>query len=335
MALTLIPPGKRKGNKFYVARGSIDGRLHEISTHEIDARKAASFARRYEADVRAEGAPADAARVTFAHAVERYVEFRKPSEADLQRLERIKEAIGKRRLRDLKPADFHDLAARLKPRGSPQTKNREVLRPAVTVMHHAANAGLCPWLKVRAFPEPPRLPRAIDTESAAAVIAAAPEGAKRRLIVWLFFQGTRISRTLAVEWGDIDFERRTVSLYNAKGKRFETFALQQATLDELAHVPEADRVGRVFPWATKSGVYKWLRPLVKATGVPFTPHVARHTLGTTMAANGETLRAIMTTLGHSQASSALIYQKGEIEVARAAAARVSYKPKPKTRVGTV
>ena len=50
--------------------------------------------------------------------------------------------------------------------------------------------------------------------------------------------------------------------------------------------------------------------------------MARHTLGTMMAANGESLRAIMAALGHTQASSSLRYQAADIEMVRAATGRV-------------
>lgn len=41
--------------------------------------------------------------------------------------------------------------------------------------------------------------------------------------------------------------------------------------------PESD--GYWFPWRTRSGVYKWLRPLSRKLGVSFTPHMARHEFG--------------------------------------------------------
>ena len=37
--------------------------------------------------------------------------------------------------------------------------------------------------------------------------------------------------------------------------------------------------GWLFPWRTKSGVYKWLTPLCRRSGVKVTPHQFRHALG--------------------------------------------------------
>jgi len=65
-----------------------------------------------------------------------------------------------RRIQQIRAADLHDLALRLHPDSKPATRNRWVLRPCVTILHHAANAGLCHWLKVPAFKEPRPVTRA-------------------------------------------------------------------------------------------------------------------------------------------------------------------------------
>lgn len=327
MPFKFYAPGERKGNKTIVARGSIAGKTREFATGKTDPKAARRVALDLKARLEAD-AP-NPGKVTFAEAARRYVEFRKPSRVDRLRISRAVDDIGSRLLGSIKPADVHDVAMRLCDRASvAATRNREVVRPILTVLHHAADAGLCNWLKVKAFPEPPRKPRALDLDTAAKVIAAAPAGPKRRLIVWLFNQGTRISETLRVAWHDVHLDRGCYVMFNTKADRTKERALSGETIAELECVSEEDRTGPVFPWQTKSGVYKWLRPLMVEAGVPFTPHMARHTLGTVLNANGEGLRTIMEALDHSQASSSLIYQKGDVQIVRSALERVKF-PQPK------
>lgn len=319
MPLHLVPPGQRKGNRFYLARGSVAGRVYEFNTYTTDEKTARRRARELEAGIKAEQ-PAVAGKVTFAEAARRYVEFRNPARADRRRIDRVVREIGRRRLQDIRPADVHEIALRLAADYSPATRNREIVRPIVTILHHAADAGLCDWVRVRAFREPRAVTRALDPAAASALIAAARTADQRRLLVWLFFQGTRITDTLALTWADIDLSLRVVRLTVSKTGRLETFPLHEATLAELSHCE--DRAGRLFPWSNRSSLRRWLPQLCAEVGVSFTPHMARHTLGTMMAANGETLRAIMAALGHASAASSVRYQGADIEMVRAATARV-------------
>ena len=319
MPLHLIPPGRRKGNRFFLARGSVGGRVYEINTHATDEKAARRFAAAFEREIRA-AAPTPGDRITFAEAARRYIQFRNPSPADRRRLDRVTAEFGRRRLSDIRPADVHEVAMKLAGEHKAATRNRDILRPIVTVLHYAADAGLCDWLRVRAFKEPRPKTRALDPDAAAALIAAARTPAQRRLLVWLFLQGTRISDTLRLQWTDLDLAGRTVSVTVSKTGRVETFPLHEATVAELLRVE--DRSGPLFPWSNRSSLRRWLPQLCAEVGVAFTPHMARHTLGTMMAANGATLRAIMGALGHSSASSSVRYQGADIEMVRAAAGRV-------------
>lgn len=86
---------------------------------------------------------------------------------------------------------------------------------------------------------------------------------------------------------------------------------------------EPDKTGAVFPWRTRSGVYKWLRPLCKRLGVKFTPHMARHYLGKELNRAGTGLKTIMGALDHSSATSPLRYQDADIEIVREANTRAT------------
>jgi integrase len=317
MPLKLIPPGQRKGNRFWLVRGSIAGKVYESSTGTVDEKASRRFAREFEAKIRA--APPDPTRVTFADAARRYVEYRSPSKPDRRRLERVVEQAGAWLLRDIRAGDIHQLATRMCGHLTPQTRNRHVILPIVTVMHYAYKAGFChDWIKVPIFKEPRPRPRALAPEDAVALIEAA-DPALRRLLVWLFYQGTRITATLAIDWNQIDAKNQTVTIWNAKGDRYETFPLHDTVIAELG----PKREGRVFPWTNRSSLDRLLKPLRAKTGIHFTPHMARHTLGTMMAANRESTRAIMGALGHTTPVMSLRYQAADVEMVRGAMNRVS------------
>ena len=88
----------------------------------------------------------------------------------------------------------------------------------------------------------------------------------------------------------------------------------------LANEPPGE--GWLFPWRSKSGVYKWLRPFARSLGIAFTPHMARHSLGKWLNEDGASLRTIMDTLNHKDVKSSARYQSTDIEVIRATGRRL-------------
>ena len=151
------------------------------------------------------------------------------------------------------------------------------------------------------------------------------------MLVWLFRMGTRISDTLQVRWDAIDLQRQTVRLRIGKADNWTELPLHPELVELLAAIPHAERAdnpgGRLFPWTQKSGVYRWLRPLVREMGVAFTPHMARHSLGTWLNEGGAGLRTIMGALHHRDPQSSIRYQMADVEIIRAATAQLPALPK--------
>lgn len=325
MALKLIPPGKR--GPHYIIRGRRGGHLIERSTGTGNLKEARQRLRELEEAV---GDTPKLGQITFAEAARRYVEFRNPSVVDRQRLEKVCAYIGPRRLREITGADAHEIASRLGADCGPATRNRNFLRPIVTVLHYAAEAGLCSYLRIKTFREPRPKTRAIDREAAALLIASAPPGPKRLLVTWLFYQGTRISDTLRVKWDDIDIEAGTVRIHVSKTDSVRTFPLHENVRHAMADPACASRNAEsyVFPWRTRdTSALRWLPKLGEQVGVKFTAHMARHSLGTWLAEDGAALRVIMDTLGHADVHSSMRYQGPDIEARRAAINRVDLRRK--------
>src|SRR5690348_12760639 len=287
MPLYLLAPGERvktvKGkryvNRYYYIRGEIAGRTFDVSTKTTNLATAQALKAALELDTLRNAPPALGDDVTFEKAANAYLAYRNPNKEDRRVLSRIVAAIGDRLLREITMATLVDLANLLYPNGSNATKNRSVLTPAAAVLHYAAENKWCEWLKVRKLNTGPRTTRATSLETGQQIIAALEAELaeakterlkmlarkKRLLVAWLFSHGNRITDPLRLDWSQIDLERRTYLLYVAKGKKWRTKPIDDDIFPLLANEPNKE--GFVFPWRTRYGVYKWLRPLCRRLGV--------------------------------------------------------------------
>src|SRR5579883_3541382 len=93
----------------------------------------------------------------------------------------------------------------------------------------------------------------------------------------------------------IDLEVRTITYRVGKGNNREVVKPLHDEVWELL-VNDPPGAGPLFPWRTRSGVYKWLRPYTKALGLRFTPHMARHSVGRWLNQDRAGLKTIMDAL---------------------------------------
>lgn len=336
MPLRLIPPGKRKGNRWYLVRGSVNDRDIEVSTKTRHKAVAEKFRQDLERELLARRRPRPGEAITFETVAGLYAEFRGldlalARERDAQRIRRLNVVLGKRMIADIRQADLVEAANILCPNLTPQTKNREAMRIGAAVLHYAAENDYCEWRRIRLFKEPRPQTRAVSMDVASALVGAAQEGKRRLLLLWLFHHGTRISQTLGITWETgISLRERMFRIYDKKGNRWREFPLHPELLEELSAIPEPARVGRLWPWRSTSGVYWWLRPLVREMQITFTPHMARHSRGRWLNEAGAGLRTIMEALGHDDPKSSIRYQSADIEMVRAVDEKiVGFTPKRK------
>jgi integrase len=315
MPLKFHAPGTRKGNRWIIARGTVGGERIEISTGTTDPLAAERFAARYVAGFLDGRAPQPGETVTFARAAERYRAARKPSKADGVRLDRLTAAIGTRAVGEITRDTLVEAADALYPGGKASSLNRNVIAPAAAVLHYAADNHWCGYRRIKRYKEPRPVTRALAEDAAESLIAAAA-GEVRKLLLFLFRQGTRITDTLRLDWRHIDLKTRAFQIHVSKTDEWLTLPLSDEVFFALANTRE--KSGPVFPWRNRWAAYKAIRKAVGATGIRFTPHMARHSLGTRLSAQGASLKVIMGALGHRDAKSSLRYQAGEVEVIRGA-----------------
>lgn len=316
MALKLIQPGERKGNKFILIRGSFCGVPIEVSTKTRDTKAAKRIKAEIELRILSD-ADQKKAPVTFALAAQRYMAHRKPSWRDERAINRLLPLMGEIPVAEVKQDNLSQAAEILYGKFSPATKNRKVIRPAAAILHYDARNEWCPWLRLQTFKEPRPQTRAVSGEVAQVLIKNAPQGPKRILLLWLFTTGMRIADTLRIEWAQIDLKHGTLTYHVSKTDQHKTKPLQPSLLKALRS-DSRPREGYLFPWRYQSSVRHWLAPYCAKLGIHFTPHMARHSLGKWLNESGAGIRTIMDVLDHQSVGSSIRYQSTSMEVLKSA-----------------
>lgn len=281
-----LKPKKRKGSDFWYIRGAFHGHKVNVSTQSRDLGTAKKFQRELEKTLAASGPPA-AKRdvVTFCQAADLYLDHHQRGETDKRAIARLVEELGAHPVGEIRSHMVADAAIKLYPEGSAATRNRMALTNVAAIMHYAAEQDLCGYLKIKRFKEVPVAPRDVDPTVARTLIGST-DGRQRLLLVMLFRQGWRIGELLEIEWPHIDLAERSIEHHNKKVGLWDTVPLHDDVIALLGEVPEAERAGKLFPWADRWAVYEWLWPLTKQLGVRFTPHMARHSFATWLVSSG-------------------------------------------------
>ena len=279
MPYKLIPPDER-GNPFFYVRGTVAGRRFEVSTGETTRTAAETWAVDYVAKLQGDPSVIEATVVGYEHAARAYIAFKNPSETERERHEKL---IAYFRDRDnvgaIKHTDLVTAANTLYPGAAGGTKNREVISPAAAVIHYAHDQEWCAYRRFKRFPEPKYSPRKPARDADVSLLMANCTGRRRIFLAYTYETGLRLSDVLAAHRDMIDLPAFRVML--DIGKNGERIAISLSS--NLVAIIASEGFlpgGRLFPWTTKSGVYKWLRPLRERLGVTYTPHMSRHALAT-------------------------------------------------------
>lgn len=183
------------------------------------------------------------------------------------------------------------------PHNKPDTLNREIVTPYSSVLHFAAELKWCTRVVIRRFKEqedevravqPAEVDLLVANVDASATYAAGANGRQDKLapykvalLEYLRLRGTRIGDVLALErLRDLDLMNAKVRLTIGKARdKVQWLPLSPRLVALFANLKPCDGV-YVFPWRSRSGVYKWLSPLCRRLGIQkITPHMFRHALG--------------------------------------------------------
>lgn len=179
----------------------------------------------------------------------------------------------------------------------------------------------------RARPLPRSLTVAQVRQLLAALDAATGHTAARdrAMILTALYAGLRASELGALTWSSVDLDAGVIAITLSKMQRGRAVPIHDALcailsawkcqqgLDIGSHV-----FGLSGAALSGNGVGKVMRKWSKATGVPFTAHVLRHTFATWTLRHSRDLYAVSKALGHQQLAQTEIYVSADVEqVARA------------------
>lgn len=282
MPYKLLPPGKR--GPFWYIRGKIAGRRREVSTGQADREGAEKWAAEYVAAIHRDRPPDDADAVTFAHAAQAFIHFKRPTLDDERLILSLAAWFKDTLVKGITHAHLVDAARALRPRGSNATRNRKVIGPAAAILHYAADQGWCEYRRFKKFTVSRKSPREPATDADMARLLAATDGPHRMLLALLYETGLRISDALSIRWEDVDLQAGRVSVRISKTDDYASLPLSPSLVVLLANMP--DKTGRITPWTSRMSVYRWLRPMCRRMKINYTPHLSRHALASALLAAG-------------------------------------------------
>lgn len=273
MPLKLVPPVPGKTNNYYVR-----GTHLRVSVYRSAQTPDRRLAQRVLDDIRRE---IEAGRFqkdtgpTFTEALQAWLDAGHDERFTLKLLDHFKETP----LSEIDQLAIDRAAAKLYPKATPATRNRQVHTPMSSILKHA---GVQTTLKRPKGHAGEQKTDFLEPEEAERLFAAADEidaelGAFLRTLV---FVGGRLSESLGIEVRHVSLEREEVYFPKTKNGKPRTAYMPPVVAQAIA--PYLDR-GRekVFRFQKNGYLYGLIRQAKTAAGLDwFTFHTSRHTYGT-------------------------------------------------------
>jgi integrase len=204
----------------------------------------------------------------------------------------IIKALGKTRLKDIKPGHIRDLAQQLKPKAKASTRNRHVVVPARSVINFGAERGLCAAMRVKGFKEAAVEKQAVDRAWLDKFRANAVHHRLATLALFNFTTGARIGEAVALTPDDFNLDAKKARIDTTKNGDYRYFYLTDELVRELRLIePRKVKDGsvRMFGYSSPNAcIWAW-KETCKRAAIPYvTRHEAgRHSAGTeTIIRNG-------------------------------------------------
>ena len=282
--------GTRKANKYWVARGTVNGQRYERSLGTTDRRIAERERVEWERELfNAPYVPPAEVR-TFAEAVILYLDAGRSKRF----LEPLVRHSGDRKLALMTPGWVNKMAAELYPGAAPATVNRQVIGPVSAVLKVAAAEGWCPNPVFARRKTPKVKTRWLRPDEAMRLLDAAGEEHPtfQALLYFMLGSGVRVATALQTEARGLHFRSGEASAAPAKDapSRLVTFpppvqaVVRPIITDNLATPLFLTPKGR--PYGTTEGRGGQIQSAFANAreradlGPDVTPHTLRHTWAT-------------------------------------------------------
>lgn len=303
----MLKPVRRHGAKYWVARGTIDGRRIERSTGCARKGDAERKCREFEDEERQRQGGRPAERPTFAKAVTYYLSLGH----DPRFLQPLLDHFGKTPVQDITGSAVQEAAAAIYPGRKNSTIIRQVYAPMTAILNLAAVEGWCAHPKFKRPKVVKPVMKAASVDWFKALLPELPD----RLSALLAFMAVTGCRTSEALFADFDLPHRTAIIGRDKNGNPKVVEYPVWVQVMIANLPRSDTAS-IFGYAERRSVYGTLRRACARAGIPYlTPHQAgRHTFATNLLAAGKSLafvmkaghwasgRLVMDTYGHLERS---------------------------------
>jgi len=193
------------------------------------------------------------------------------------------------RIADMNAGSIRQSAIDIYPNAKNSTRNRQVIVPTLAIINHCAELNLCPPLRMKRFKVDTKIKQPVTLEWINAFRAHADRVDVGTLALFLFATGARITEALSVQWGDVDFKRRTVLIRQSKLGSEREAHLPADLFIALAQLPR-DR--KPFDIAYTTARDAWDRTARTAGIEQLTFHSCRHGFATALHDKGIGVKTI-------------------------------------------
>ena len=224
----------------------------------------------------------------------------------------IKPYLGSKRLDEIKPLDVSRIVRAMKKAGRKPQTIRHTTNLIVRISNFARRKQLASGLTF--LVEHPKVDNRVTEKMTPEQLAAFVQACNNeienpdmaRLALLALHTGMRRGALTRLEWRDIDFNRNTIILRDAKGGTTKSILVSQAALKILEDQPKYDNSDLVFP-NPKTGkrrvdLRKTINKLTAKAGLPKTwrgLHGLRHVFGQLLADEGVDPLTIQNALTHA------------------------------------
>ena len=215
----------------------------------------------------------------------------------------LKSVFGDVYLADIAPAMISDYKVKRRGDGvSPRTINYEL-----TVMSHAFNIAIREWglasdnpvMKVRKERVNNKIERWLTLDEEEKLLQVSPKWLQD-IIVFAINTGLRQSEILDLKWGQIDMDRKTVTISEQKNRCVDTLPLNKTALGVLSEKKESSRITSNFVFPNTEGhrivtsnLLRAYRRVVKKSGIAkLRFHDLRHTFASRLVQSGADLFSV-------------------------------------------
>ncbi len=282
-------------------RGTVLGQPVRESTFETDPDRAEIVRRKTEQDIHKSKADGPAAVVTFGEAVVDYLDENPMLEdQDKRHVRRLTEHFRDTLLKDIDQLAVQKAAKALYPDYTPNSVDRVVYTPLVSIMRLAAFNRKC---SLPLYRRPKKTKTLVVNAPDEWVISFLAGCTHRRLraMVWLMTTtGCRVTETCRILWTDVDLVRGTALVKKTKNGDPRNLPIEPDLLAFLVELKaEGEGHGPVFGFSDRVPVNNAIKRQCKNLGLAyFSSHkLGRHAIATRMLNAGHTCKEVADAVG--------------------------------------